>query len=82
MQGPVKLTIKLNIDHVRMSHILSLKKAFRSHSGKIPVQLHFVAKKETVRSVHIDASWGVEHRSELEEKIRRVQSLEALHWEY
>jgi DNA polymerase-3 subunit alpha len=81
MQGPQKLTIKLNIDNLRMSHILSLKKAFRSHSGKIPIHLLFITKKETIRSIHIDAGWGVDYHSELEEKIRRVQSLEALHWE-
>ncbi len=81
-QGPLKLTIKLNIDQLRMSHILSLKKAFRSYPGKTPIHLLFMAKTETIRSVHVDASWGVEHRTELEEKIRRVQSLEVLQWDY
>jgi len=81
MQGPSKLTIKLNIDTLRMSHILSLKKAFRSHSGRIPVRLLFVTPAGTVSSIHIDTSWGVEYRSELEEKIRGLQSLEALHWD-
>lgn len=82
MQGPLKLTIKINIDRVRMSQILSLKRAFRSHPGKTPIHLLFVTQTQTVKSVHIDASWGVEHRSELEEKIRRVQSVEVLNWEY
>lgn len=82
MQGPSKLVIKLNLDDVRMSHILSLKKAFRSHPGATPVQLFFMANGKKVSSLHIDAAWGVEYLMELEEKIRRLQSIEALQWEY
>ncbi len=82
VQGPSKLVIKLNIDQVRMSHILSLKKAFRSHPGTTPIQLFFVENGKKVSSLHIDATWGVEYLMELEEKIRRLQSIEALQWEY
>jgi hypothetical protein len=74
--------IKFDIDTLRMSHILSLKKIFRSYAGKTPIRLTFVSKNETVGSVYIDASWGVEHRLEIEEKVRCLPSLEALHWEF
>jgi DNA polymerase-3 subunit alpha len=81
MQGPKQLMIKLDIDRVKMSHILALKRAFRTYSGKTPIQVHFVSKGNPVRSIHIDASWGVEHRAELEEKIRLLDSLEAIQWD-
>ncbi len=82
MQTPSKLMIKLNIETLRMSHILLLKKAFRSHSGKTPVHLSFISQSEVVGSVHIDSGWGVEQRLELEEKIRALPSLEAMRWEF
>ncbi|MBI3236105.1 MAG: hypothetical protein HYZ48_00070 [Chlamydiales bacterium] len=76
-----KLRIAFDIDRMKMSHILELKKIFRSHAGKIPVQVLFIGKTQMISSVHIDANWGVEHSYGIEERLRKIQGLTELIWD-
>ncbi len=69
------LTIRLNLDRVRLSHILELKKIFRHHSGNQPVTIHFMVEEKIKGNLHIDSSWGVSIHPELEMKVKNVPSV-------
>ncbi|MBS0603736.1 MAG: DNA polymerase III subunit alpha [Verrucomicrobia bacterium] len=76
-----KLKIHLDADLARMSHILALKDAFRSHSGEIAIEIAFVNQLGKISSLHIDKTWGVDYRKELETKLTALSSVKALAWE-
>jgi DNA polymerase-3 subunit alpha len=76
-----QLKIQLDADLARMSHILTLKDAFRAYPGEIPIEITFIAQKGKVGVLHIDQSWGVDCHKELERKIALVPSIKALKWE-
>jgi DNA polymerase-3 subunit alpha len=76
-----KLKIHVDADVVRLSHILLMKEAFRSHSGDIPIEISFINQRGKISSLHIDQNWGVDFRPELEGKINVLQSVISLKWE-
>jgi DNA polymerase III subunit alpha len=76
-----RLKIDLDADLVRLSHILALKEAFRAHSGEIPIEITFMTTKGKLSTLHIDQSWGVDCRKELENKITVLPSIKAFKWE-
>lgn len=79
--SPQKLKVYLDADLARLSHILSLKEAFRAHSGSIPVEVVFVNSHGTISTLHIDKNWGVEYRRELETMVSAVSSVREVSWE-
>ena len=64
-----------------MSHILALKDAFRAHSGEIRIEIAFMANSAKLATLHIDQSWGVDYRKELENKISALPSIRTFKWE-
>ncbi len=53
------VTLRLDADTTRLSHVLRLKQLFREHSGKSPVELQFYRGEKRIGSVYVDAKWGV-----------------------
>ncbi len=76
-----RLNIHLDADLARLSHVLALKEAFRSHPGEIPIEVAFIGKKGKVSTLHIDPSWGVDYHAELEAKIKGLLSVKSIKWE-
>jgi DNA polymerase-3 subunit alpha len=76
-----KLKIQMDIDLVRMSHILSLKDIFRSSPGEVPIEISFNGKHRKISSLLIDKTWGVEYGKDLEGKIKALPSVKILQWE-
>jgi DNA polymerase-3 subunit alpha len=76
-----RLKIDLDADRLRLSHILALKDAFRTHSGEIPIEITFTTARGKPSSLHIDQKWGVDHCKELESKVALLPSYKALKWE-
>ncbi len=76
-----KLKIQLDADVLCLSHILHLKEAFRSHPGNSPIEIAFVSQKGRISSLHIDKTWGVDSKRELETKIAALPSLKEFSWE-
>jgi DNA polymerase-3 subunit alpha len=70
-----RLFLKLNADHVRHSHVLHLKKLFRSYPGSTPLILEFLSSNQTVAHVVVDARWGVSLEQELEQQLRKLPFL-------
>lgn len=73
-ETPKRLHLKIDIDQVRLSHILSIKKIFRSHSGSTPIYLEFW-NQSRFSTLVIDSTWGITPHQELEEKLRSIPSI-------
>jgi len=58
-KGPKMLSIKLDADKLRLSHILQIKKLFQEKRGTTPVEMQFLSKDRMVGTLQIDAKWGV-----------------------
>ena len=76
-----RLKILLDADLARLSHVLLLKEAFRSHPGEIPIEIAFITQHGKISSLHIDQNWGVDFRTELEGKVTVLPSVISLKWE-
>ncbi len=70
-----RLHIQLDLDKVRLSHILDLKKSFRKAVGNQAILIQFMQGKGVKGDLHIDASWGVTWTKELEEGVKSIPSL-------
>jgi DNA polymerase-3 subunit alpha len=70
-----KLFLKLNADQVRHSHVLHLKKLFRSYPGSTPLILEFLSSNSTLGHIVVDARWGVSLERELEQELRKLPFL-------
>lgn len=64
------LSVKLNIDQVRLSHILQMKKLFKENPGTTPVVLEFVSQNSLVGVLQIDAKWGIAVNDLLQQKLK------------
>lgn len=69
-----QLILKLNADLVKMSHILQIKSLFRAHSGNTPIYLEFWRESSKIGSIHIQESWGISIKKELEEELKKISS--------
>jgi DNA polymerase-3 subunit alpha len=70
-----KLLLSVDLDRVKLSHLLALKAAFRASPGSSPVEIAFCSSGVKHSVVHVDTSWGIEWRPELEGKIRAIHSV-------
>ncbi len=70
-----KVFLKLNADQVRHSHVLHLKKLFRTYPGSMPLILEFISSNKTLAHIVVDARWGVSLEKELEQELRKLPSL-------
>lgn len=57
--APNKITMKLNADTMRLSHILQIKKVVEEKRGNIPLCLEFEGGGSPIAALHIDARWGI-----------------------
>jgi hypothetical protein len=70
-----KVFLKLNADQVRHSHVLHLKKLFRSYPGSMPLILEFLSSNKTLGHIVVDARWGVSLDKDLEQELRKLPFL-------
>jgi DNA polymerase-3 subunit alpha len=70
-----KVFLKLNADQVRHSHVLHLKKLFRSYPGSMPLILEFLSSNKTLAHIVVDARWGVSLDKDLEQELRKLPFL-------
>jgi DNA polymerase-3 subunit alpha len=64
--------LKLDMDKIRHSHILSLKEIFEAHRGECPVHLHFCRGQDKVAKIEIDAAWGVKPSPALMQLLNKL----------
>ncbi|HVW99232.1 MAG TPA: hypothetical protein VHA52_02160, partial [Candidatus Babeliaceae bacterium] len=70
-----RLFLKLNADQLQHSHVLHLKKLFRSYPGSSPLTLEFLSQNQTLGHIIIDTRWGVSLGNELEQELRKLPFL-------
>jgi DNA polymerase-3 subunit alpha len=70
-----KVFLKLNADQVRHSHVLHLKKLFRTYPGSMPLVLEFLSSNKTLGHIVVDARWGVSLEKDLEQELRKLPFL-------
>lgn len=68
----VKLLLSVNIDKIKLSHILQLKQIFYKYSGNTAVHLEFISENDKVGAVDIQSEWGIRLDAEFESKLRSL----------
>jgi DNA polymerase-3 subunit alpha len=66
------LQISIDANKWRHSHIVALKKLFRSYPGKSPVKIQFVAGHAPIGTLQIDSQWGVKIDGQFNEELDRI----------
>ncbi len=69
------ITLKINIDQVRLTHFLKLKELFRASGGATPIHLEFYSNENKVSRIAIPPQWGVEWNKKLEEDLKQIDSI-------
>lgn len=69
------VSIKLDVNQTRLSHILQLKQLFLEHPGPSPIQIHFHASAKFLAILHIDGQKGVSLNHQLKQKISEISSV-------
>jgi DNA polymerase-3 subunit alpha len=72
------ISIKLDANQARLSHILQLKHLFLQHPGKTPIQIHFNIANRSLGTLHIDYQGGVTHSAQFEQKINEIDCVLAI----
>lgn len=54
------LKIALDLEKIRMSHILELKGLFQKYPGKVPLEIHFEVQQNSFASLQIEKRMGVD----------------------
>lgn len=73
---PSTCRIVLNVDKARLSHILELKKIFRSYAGDSPIHVEFSAENHVLGLLKIGTEWGLDAKAKAEELISKIESVE------
>ncbi len=74
----LRLKIKIDADKISLSHLLKVKKLFKSNPGHIAVDLQFLTEnEETIGNVLIQSDWGVRFDSSLENQLRALPFVKA-----
>ncbi len=74
VENPVE-RLKVDIDTLRLSHIVQIKELLRSASGEAPVLLEFVSGERAIAKLSIEASWGAPLKGPLLDKLKEIPSV-------
>jgi DNA polymerase-3 subunit alpha len=75
MKENMPVSITIDAQKCRHSHILSLKKIFSEHRGKLPVKIRFFQDAENVADVLINPPWGVDRSQTLFSHLKGISSV-------
>lgn len=75
-----RLHLRLDADETRLSHILAIKEIFRSHPGDAAIEIEFINSQGSLSKLHIDAPWGVEPKSPIENRLKTLCCLKSIAW--
>jgi len=70
-----RVQIQLDLEKVRLSHIIEIKKIFRQSMGNQAVRIQFVQAQMVKGDLHIESSWGISLTKELEEGVKNIPSV-------
>lgn len=69
------VSIKMEMEQVRLSHIVTLRDILSAHRGPTPVKVEFHQEGGTVGSVHVDAAFGIQLTPKLQELLKGIASV-------
>jgi DNA polymerase-3 subunit alpha len=72
--NPSKVILQLDIQKIRLSHILNLKDIFRRYPGKAHLLIEFRSNEKSHGVLQVDHRWGVSPEKDLEIEIQRIPS--------
>lgn len=72
------VSIVVDADSMRLSHILQLKECLSQHRGSTPLQIEFEGNVRSLGSLHIDSRWGVAISDQLEAVLRRLPAVRSV----
>lgn len=73
-----KITMKLNADEMRLSHILQIKRFIEEKRGDIPLCLEFEGGGAPIAELHIDARWGISYDNTTAELLRKIPGVQSV----
>ena len=76
-----KLQLTLNVNSVRLSEIVKLKKLFHQYPGSSPITIAFHSAEQKVGMVEIESKWGVGWNTELENRIKSFSFIQTFSFE-
>ncbi len=78
-QTPMKsLSIKLDANRTRLSHILQLKQLFLQYQGMTPIQIHFHTAAKSIATLHIESQRGVTLSDQFKQKVIEISCVMAI----
>lgn len=72
------LSIKLDANRTRLSHIMQLKHIFLQHQGTSPIQIHFNTSSRSLATLHIDGAGGITISEQFKQKIGEITCVLAI----
>jgi DNA polymerase-3 subunit alpha len=72
------ISIKLDVNRTRLSHILQLKRIFLEHQGTTPVQIHFHTSAKSLAILHIESQGGITLSEQFKQKISEMTCVLAI----
>ena len=75
---PSQLTLKIDAEVCRLSHILELKDLFRTYPGNCSIHIEFCVNDQKVSALAIDSTWGITLHPQLEERLRTFPSIKSI----
>lgn len=66
------LSLKLDVNCTRLSHILKLKELFSEHPGTVPVQIHFHTTAKALATLHLESARGITLSEQLKQKLSEI----------
>ena len=74
------IQLRFNADQMRLSHILSLKRLFRTHPGDSRIEIQFIGQNRVIGTLQINPPWGIQidglFREHLRELAREIPLIE------
>lgn len=72
------VTIRLDADSARLSHVMKLKKLIQEHHGETPVQIQFHNHAKSLATLHVDSKWGVVLNDQFKQKVGELSCVLAI----
>ncbi len=72
------VTIRLDADSARLSHVMKLKKLIQEHHGDTPVQIQFHNHVKSLATLHVDSKWGVALNDQFKQKVSELACVLAI----
>lgn len=74
------LSLKLNADDTRFSHILHIKSLFSESRGQVPVEIDFHIEDRSIASIFIDVSWGIQPDEAVLSRLKKLPYVLSAEW--